>query len=52
MGNAGKQAFRQHLQDAKYLGINRFPTLVIRRKDQSTVMLTGYQTYESLTVIA
>jgi putative protein-disulfide isomerase len=48
MGNAGKEAFRKDLQDAKYLGINRFPTLVIRRNDGSTVMLTGYQTYESL----
>jgi putative protein-disulfide isomerase len=51
MGNAGKNAFRQDLQDAKYLGINRFPTLVIRRKNGSTVMLTGYQTYESLKII-
>jgi predicted DsbA family dithiol-disulfide isomerase len=48
MGNAGKQSFRKDLQDAKYLGINRFPTLVIKRADRSTVMLTGYQTYESL----
>jgi putative protein-disulfide isomerase len=48
MGDAGKQAFRKDMEEAKYLGINRFPTLVIRRKDRSTVMLTGYQTYESL----
>jgi predicted DsbA family dithiol-disulfide isomerase len=48
MGDAGKEAFKKDLQDAKYFGINRFPTLVIKRKDRSTVMLTGYQTYESL----
>jgi protein-disulfide isomerase-like protein with CxxC motif len=48
IGDAGKEAFRKDLKDAKYLGINRFPTLVIKRKDGSTVVLTGYQTYESL----
>ena len=48
MGDAGKEAFRKDLQDTKYLGISRFPTLVIRRNDRSTVMLTGYQTYDSL----
>ena len=48
MGKAGKEAFRKDLVDAKYLGINRFPTLVVKRKNHSTVMLTGYQTYESL----
>jgi len=48
MGAAGKEAFRKDLVDAKYLGINRFPTLVIKRKDRPTTMLTGYQTYVSL----
>jgi putative protein-disulfide isomerase len=50
MGDAGKEAFRKDLQDVKYFGINRFPTLVIARKDSPTVMLTGYQTYDSLRV--
>ena len=50
MGDAGKDAFKKDLQDAKYLGINRFPTLVINRVDGTTVLLTGYQTYESLRV--
>jgi putative protein-disulfide isomerase len=48
MGDTGKEAFRKDLQEAKYLGISRFPTLVIRRKNGSTVMLQGFQTYESL----
>ena len=48
MGDSGKEAFRKDLQDVKYLGITRFPTLVIKRKEGATVMLTGYQTYESL----
>jgi putative protein-disulfide isomerase len=50
MGETGREAFRKDLQEAKYLGINRFPTLVIKRKDGSVVMLTGYQPYESLQV--
>jgi putative protein-disulfide isomerase len=50
MGKAGKEAFRRDLVDAKYLGINRYPTMVIKRKDRSTTMLTGYQTYEALRV--
>ena len=47
-GDAGKEAFRKDLQETKYLGINHFPTLVITRKDRTKVILTGYQTYESL----
>jgi putative protein-disulfide isomerase len=50
MGSAGKEALRKDLQEVKYLGITRFPTLVIKRGNGSTVMLTGYQTYESLRV--
>jgi putative protein-disulfide isomerase len=48
MGDAGKEAFRKDLQDGKYLAVNRFPTLVVKRKLGPAVMLTGYQSYESL----
>lgn len=48
MGQTGKEAFRKDLQETKYLGISRFPTLVIKREDGSKVMVTGYQTYGSL----
>ncbi len=48
LGNRGKAAFRQDLQDAKYLGINRFPTLVIARQQRAAIVLSGYQTYKSL----
>jgi protein-disulfide isomerase-like protein with CxxC motif len=48
MGEAGNEAFRKDLLEAKYLGIKLFPTLVIKRSDRPAVMLTGYQTYESL----
>lgn len=48
LGSTGKQAFKKDLQEAKYLQISRFPTLVIRTGGGSAVMLTGYQTYEAL----
>jgi putative protein-disulfide isomerase len=48
MGDSGKDAFRKDLQDAKYLGINRFPTLVFKCVQRPAIMLTGYQTFESL----
>ena len=48
LGEKGKDAFRKDLQESKYLGINRFPTLIIRGKGRRPVTLTGYQTYESL----
>lgn len=48
IGDTAKKAFKKDLQDAKYLGINRFPTLVITHRNRSTIMLTGYQTYEKL----
>lgn len=47
MGETGKEAFRKDLQDVKYLGIKRFPTLVIKRQGGAT-LLTGYQTYHTL----
>ncbi len=48
LGNPGKEAFKKDLQEVKYLGINRFPTLVVRRSGGSSRILTGYQTHESL----
>lgn len=50
MYDRGKEVFRKDLEETKYLGINRFPTLVIRRKDNTWVKLVGYQTYESLKI--
>ena len=48
LGHRGKEAFRQDLREVKYLNINRFPTMVIKKGDGTTTVLTGYQTYESL----
>jgi putative protein-disulfide isomerase len=48
LGKDGREAFRKDLQEVRFLGINRFPTMVIKRDDRSAVTLTGYQPYESL----
>jgi putative protein-disulfide isomerase len=46
--DTGLNAFRGDWQETKYLGINRFPTLVLRTTGQSPVILKGYQSYASL----
>ena len=46
--DTGLDAFRSDWQETKYLGINRFPTLVLRTAGQSPVVLKGYQSYASL----
>ena len=45
----GIAAFRNDWTEVRYLGIKRFPTLVIRYPDQPAKMLCGYQRYEELT---
>jgi len=44
----GIAAFRNDWTEVRYLGIKRFPTLVIRYSDQPAMMLCGYQRYEDL----
>jgi putative protein-disulfide isomerase len=44
----GVAAFRSDWQEVRYLGINRFPTLIIRKTDHPAAMLCGYQGYEQL----
>lgn len=44
----GPDAFRQDWKEARYRGINRFPTLIITPAGYPTIALRGYQTYESL----
>jgi len=41
-------AFRQDLQESKYLGIQRFPTLVFKKNGRVLSTLSGYQGYEVL----
>ena len=51
LGEKGKEEFRKDLQEAKYLNINRFPTLIIKYNGRPSVMLTGYQSYGTLRTV-
>ena len=48
LGDNGKNAFRKDLQECRYLGITRLPTIVFKGGSRRSVMLSGYQSYESL----
>ena len=48
LGESGKEAFRKDWQEAKYRDITRFPTLVFHAAGQNPVLLSGFQSYESL----
>ena len=41
-------AFKLDLQDIKYKGINRFPTLIIRSEGKPSIMITGYRPFDVL----
>jgi putative protein-disulfide isomerase len=47
-GNDGKEAFNKDLREVRYYGINRFPSLVFKNQLGKAILLTGYNTYESL----
>lgn len=47
-GVNGREAFAKDLQDCKFLGITRMPTITLRSPDSRSLMLSGYQTSESL----
>ena len=47
-GNEGMEAFRKDLQEVRYYGINRFPTLVIKSRAGNARIITGYNKYETL----
>lgn len=43
------EAFREDLRTARYMGIGRFPTLVLRRHGEAGgLMLVGYRPYETI----
>jgi hypothetical protein len=37
------------MQQVRYHNINRFPTLILRRPHQSSMMITGYRPYTVIT---
>jgi putative protein-disulfide isomerase len=45
---AGLEAFRNDLQLAQNHRITRFPSLVVRRKNRPTILITGYKKAEEL----
>ncbi len=45
LGIEAREAFKKDLQEVKYYGINRFPTLVIRNNNKAKI-LTGYRSFE------
>lgn len=47
-GGAGNEAFRQDLQEVRYHGIGRYPTLTIQKPGAAGVIITGYRPYEVL----
>lgn len=49
LGEEGMDAFRKDLQQVKYRGINRFPSLLINNNAGKARLITGYQTFETIT---
>lgn len=47
-GDIGKEAFRRDLQECKYLNVNRLPTIRFKAGTRFSMLLSGYQSYESL----
>ena len=49
-GEAARTAFRADLQEARYLGITRFPALTLRRagEDGRALLLVGWRPYDAL----
>jgi predicted DsbA family dithiol-disulfide isomerase len=45
LNDKGLEAFRSDLQEVRYHNINRFPTLIIRRPKQGSVLITGHRPY-------
>ncbi len=48
LGAEGREAFRKDLQEVKYYGINRFPSLVIKNPSGNAKLLTGFKTYKTV----
>ena len=44
----GLEAFRKDLQEVQYRNINRFPTLIFRRSNSPSLIITGYRPYSAL----
>jgi putative protein-disulfide isomerase len=47
LGSEGREAFRKDLQEVKYRGINRFPSLLIKDANRAK-LVTGYRSFETI----
>jgi predicted DsbA family dithiol-disulfide isomerase len=45
----GLEAFRKDMQQVRYHDINRFPTLIIRKPQQASILISGHRPYVVLT---
>lgn len=48
VNETGREAFRHDLTQVRYHNINRFPTLIIRKPEYGSVIVTGYRPYSVL----
>ncbi|MBV9961919.1 MAG: DsbA family protein [Parafilimonas sp.] len=48
LGKEGREAFKKDLQEVKYRGINRFPSLIVNNQSGKAKLLTGYTTHETV----
>ena len=46
--NKGKEAFRKDLQEVRYFGINRFPSIVIKNNFNHARLISGYYPFETI----
>jgi predicted DsbA family dithiol-disulfide isomerase len=44
----GKESFRADMQEVNSCNINRFPSMILRRQDQQSMLVTGYRSYAAL----
>lgn len=51
LGNEGMDAFRKDLQQVKYRGVKRFPSLLIKNSAGNARLMTGYQTFETISPV-
>ena len=48
LGEEGKEAFRKDLQECRYLNITRMPAIRFKSSENRSILLSGFQSYESL----
>jgi len=47
-GEKAKEAFRRDFREFKYLNVSRLPTILFKSPDKGSILVSGYQSYETL----